>query len=62
MKALEFFTEKVLGSSGEGLFSEAFKEYQTYIDSNKSKLPDTVVNIVKSGWYFNIRDVLKMLG
>ncbi|ALU44690.1 hypothetical protein [Pseudoalteromonas rubra] len=56
MKELQFFTEKVLGSPGEGLFSEAFKEYQSYIDSNKSKLPDTVVNIVKSDWYFNARD------
>lgn len=53
---LKFFTQRVLSTPGEGLYSEALLNYRKYINDIENKLPLTVVNLVKSDWYFNARD------
>jgi hypothetical protein len=53
---LKFFTQHVLATPGEGLYSEALSNYRKYITEIEEKLPLTVVNLVKSDWYFNARD------
>ena len=53
---LKFFTEEVLSNPGEGMFTLAFKQYQSYIDKNESYFSNTILNLVRSDWYFNARD------
>ena len=56
MDNLSYFTEVVLNNPGEGLYSKAFDKYQKYVSDNEDKIPFSVVNLVKSDWYFNARD------
>lgn len=53
---MNFFTESVLRNNNEYSFIDAFNLYQDYIRQNEFKFPRSLLELLRSDWYFNARD------